>query len=353
MKILNRYIGSTVISMTCLVVLIIIGIQIFIGVIAELSHIGRGTYGVKEALVFVFSSMPFLVYPLFPAAALIGGLLALGRLATYSELIVMRAAGMSKWEITLSVMRATVIMLIFVTAIGELAGPPLKNFADNYRDVAEKGLEATKITQGVWIRDDNNFLHIDQVDSSGKLQGIIRYSFQQAQLQSASHAASGDYVNGKWLFKDINQSTFSPDHVSTQHFTQQFWPLSFDPKLVAAQNINIAQTSLWDLQHNITYLKDSGLSSSNYEFAFWKRLFQPLVTLVMIALGVPFIFGPLRTVTMGSRMLIGVVIGFGFYTFNEFLGPFTLVYQVPPLLSASMPLLIFIVIDALVWRKAK
>ena len=68
---------------------------------------------------------------------------------------------------------------------------------------------------------------------------------------------------------------------------------------------------------------------------------QPLATLVMIGLAVPFIFGSLRTVTMGLRILIGVIIGFSFYTLNEFLGPFSLVYQVSPFWAAAMPVILF------------
>jgi len=77
------------------------------------------------------------------------------------------------------------------------------------------------------------------------------------------------------------------------------------------------------------------------EFDFWQRLFQPLATLVMICLAVPFIFGPLRTGTMGLRILSGVIVGFGFYILNQFFGPFSMVYQFPPLLAAGLPTLLF------------
>ena len=63
--------------------------------------------------------------------------------------------------------------------------------------------------------------------------------------------------------------------------------------------------------------------------------------LVMMFLSVPVIFGSLRTVTMGARLVIAIVIGFSFYLLNQFFGPFSLLYQLPPVLAASLPSLLF------------
>jgi len=64
----------------------------------------------------------------------------------------------------------------------------------------------------------------------------------------------------------------------------------------------------------------------------------------MINLSVLFVFGALRSVTMGLRILMGVVLGFSFYMFNQLFGPISLVYQFPPVLAAATPILIFLVI---------
>ena len=354
MRLLHRYIRSTVIGMTCLVVLIIVGIQIFIGFVNEIRDIGTGGYGAWQAFIYILASLPHDVYPLFPAAALIGCLIGLGRLAAYSELIVMRASGVSKVQITLSVMRATVLMLVFATALGEWSGPALKSFAINYKAKAEAGSVNTT-RYGVWLREGNSFVHIDQISADGQLSVIARYDFVDHKLVTASVANIGRYEEGHWLFIGIKTSHFYPDHikVTRPNPDQEIWPLSFDPQIISAAAIDTDQATLWDLHRYIVYLQHSGLSSNSYSFDFWKRLLQPLATLVMIGLGVPFIFGPLRTVTMGLRILIGVIIGFSFYTFNEFLGPFSLVYQVPPIWSAAAPIILFAIIDAILWWRVR
>lgn len=353
MQILHHYLRTTVIATTSLVILITLGIQAFVGFVNEIRDIGSGSYGAWQAFIYVTASLPQDIYPLFPAAVLIGCLIGLGRLSAYSELIVMRSAGVSKIQITFSVMRTTILMLVVMTFVGEWISPMLKTYAINYKNQSKTGVASSQERYGVWLRDGDNFIYINQVTPSGQLNQIIRYEFKDQQLLSASRASLGIYEHGHWLFKDVHISTFSPKHISTHYLARQIWPVKFSPELISAAAIDTDQATLWDLHHYINYLTSSGLSANTYEFAFWKRIFQPLATLVMIGLGIPFIFGPLRTVTMGLRILVGVVIGFVFYTFNEFLGPFTLVYQVPPLWSAAAPILLFAIIDVVLWWRVQ
>lgn len=83
------------------------------------------------------------------------------------------------------------------------------------------------------------------------------------------------------------------------------------------------------------------MSASTFKLAFWQRLVQPFAALVMIMLAIPFIFGPLRSVTMGLRIVTGAAVGFAFYLLNQFFGPFCLVYQIPVFLGAILPTLFF------------
>lgn len=347
MKILHRYLRNHVISMTALVMLVLIGVEMFVLLINQLDDIGSGNYGIAQAFVYVLATLPQTIYPLFPVAALIGCLIGLGKLASSSQLTVMQAAGLSKAQIAVSVIRTTIAMLVVMTLIGEVLSPQLMKFAERHKSYAQTGIASVATRQGVWVRDGENFLHIEQVLPSGQLDSILRYQFTDQQLHSTSWAKQGTYQQGKWIFSDVTESVIAKDQITTQHFDSQTWPVTLDPKLVGMVAVAIDQASLPALHRYINYLADSGLATQAYAFAFWKRLLQPLTALVMIGLAIPFVFGSLRTTTMGVRVLVGVIVGFGFYTLNEFLGPFSLVYQVPPFLSAAVPLVLFALVD--VW----
>ena len=64
----------------------------------------------------------------------------------------------------------------------------------------------------------------------------------------------------------------------------------------------------------------------------------------MMLLALSFIFGPLRSVTAGARIVTGICFGFLFYVVNEIFGPLSLVYKVPPLFGALMPSILFLII---------
>jgi lipopolysaccharide export system permease protein len=351
MNLLDRYIGRSIIGATLIVVLILVGLYSFIEFLNQLSDIGKGNFTLLSALIYVPLLLPQDLYQLFPVAGLIGSLLGLGRLATNSELIVMRASGVSKARIIASVVKTTIFMLIFVTALGEIIAPRAKDFAENYKALAESGGQALQTRQGAWVRDGDNFIHIDTVSPEGKLQGITRYKFANQDLQLASSAKEGYFKDGQWMFNQVEESRIDQKKVTTQHFEKQFWNVSFNPNLLGVTDVKAEQATLLELHRYINYLKNAGLLATQYEFSLWKRLFQPIATIVMICLAIPFIFGPLRSVTMGLRLLIGVIIGFSFYTLNEFFGPFSLVYQFPPIWAAAIPILIFAIVDSvLLWK---
>ncbi len=117
--------------------------------------------------------------------------------------------------------------------------------------------------------------------------------------------------------------------------------------------IDSGERSIPQLYSYIKYLHYSGLRANKYEFLFWQRVFQPLATLVMILLAIPFIFGPLRTVPMGLRIIAGAVTGLGFYIINQFTGPIAVVYQLSPLVVAIMPTLLVTALGIVLLLRAK
>jgi lipopolysaccharide export system permease protein len=105
------------------------------------------------------------------------------------------------------------------------------------------------------------------------------------------------------------------------------------------------------LYNYINYLKDSEQDASRFELAFWRKLLQPLSIAVMMLMALSFVFGPLRSVTMGARVLSGVIAGFAFYISAEFFGPISLVYQIPPFWGAIAPSIVFLGIAIMLLRR--
>ena len=118
---------------------------------------------------------------------------------------------------------------------------------------------------------------------------------------------------------------------------QERWDVSLTPQLLntvilAPESLSI--TGLWDYIH---YLSDQGLNNARYWLAFWTKVLQPMVTAALVLMAISFIFGPLRSVTLGQRVFTGVLVGFVFRIAQDLLGPSSQVFGFPPLLAVVIP----------------
>ena len=140
---------------------------------------------------------------------------------------------------------------------------------------------------------------------------------------------------------DVVKTSFSTNHTRSETFASLPWDLDFNPHLLSAGMQEPAEMSLPKLAKFASYLEQNGLQSSQYRFEFWARLFTPLASLVMIFLAIPFVLGGFSHAALGWRLVVGVIAGIAFFILNSFLGQLCIVYQVPPVLAAFIPILIF------------
>ena len=104
---------------------------------------------------------------------------------------------------------------------------------------------------------------------------------------------------------------------------------------------NLSAASLY---RYVDYLQENNLDARRYELAFWVKLVTPFSALVMLLVALPFVFGPLRTTGAGQRILVGVLVGMGFFLLNQGLNQMGLVYGFNPVLSAILPSLLFTIV---------
>lgn len=354
MKILDRYISRTIIFSTLMVTAVIVGIQSFLSLIQQLHDVGLNNYTMLHAFILVPMELPVQFYQLFPMAGFLGAMIGLGKLSTSSELIVMRAAGVSMKRIAWGVMKAAILMVIIMTLLGEGLGPVWQQQAEKMRYHDLYPTQNAAVLNSIWLHENNSFTHIHQLADRNTMQGVTRYVFSpDGRLLKITSAKSGHYVNGTWQLSNLTHTHFAANKITTSTEKQADLQVVFQPNLQIQMKVSSAQETLKDLYRTIQYRRTIGLSINQFVFLFWQRLLQPLTTLIMISLAVPFVFGSHRDVSMGVRIIGGVLVGFIFYMMNQLFGPITLVYQFPPLLAAIIPTCIFFVISAVLLMRAR
>lgn len=354
MNILDRYIAKTVLSAIGLVTLMLAGMQLFILFVNQLEDLGKVDYGITQAFVFVLLQMPYQVYLFFPMASLLGCLIGLGIMANHSELVVMRAAGMSIGQITGAVLKASVVVIIVVTALGETVVPLMAHKANDYKISALLGGQSLRTAQGLWLRYGNDFITIGSVLPENVLQNVYQFHFDENHnLQIARVIPEIKYINETWVAYNVQQTRFAIDHTKAEQFDSMPWDIAVKPQILKISGTNPDEMTLHELNRYLREQKRNQQNASNYKFAFLQRIVQPFTTVVMMVLAIPFIFGPLRSSTMGSKLLVGATVGFGFHIVNRFFGPVSTVFQWPPELAALGPTFIFALIGLYLMRKVR
>lgn len=351
-KILERYLAKTIISATLVTALIITTLLFVMSLLGEFKSLGEGDYGLSAALLYVLFRMPLSIYQFSPMLILLGCIIGLSILASHRELAVMRASGFSMQRIIFSVFSAALILILIISVVGEFTGPWLGHRAEIYKENAQNAGQAVVTTSGVWIHVDDNFIHVDHVVGNQLLEGVTRYQFDDSHhLLSASYAKTMTNDDGKWVMHDAVKTSFSTNRTRSATFVNLPWDLEFNTHLLSVGMQEPSEMSLPKLAKFSRYLEENGLQSSQYRFEFWARLFTPLASLVMIFLAIPFVLGTFSQSALGWRLVVGVIAGFAFFILDAFLGQLCIVYQVPPVIAAFIPILIFAIMGIFLAKK--
>lgn len=352
MKILDRYIGISVATGIVLALLVLLSLDSFFRLVRELNEVGEGNYTYLEMLLYLVLTTPYRIIEYFPIATLLGTITGLGVLASNSELVVMRAAGVSILRIASSVMKTGLLFIVAIMLLSEYVAPGAEQFAESRRAQMLAEQTALKTDNGFWSRDQRSFLNIRKISPTGEVGDITIYEFdEQHRMRSNTHADKAVYENGQWVLRGITQSDISVKGIKSRSFEGAQWDSILSPALLNIVLIDPLRISMRDLYNYSTYLKENGQDASRYELALWARLFMPVSIAVMLLLAVPFVFGPLRSVGIGQRILVGFLVGLGFYLVNHAFNHLGVVYNIPPMLSASLPAGVFFVLALLMLRR--
>lgn len=341
MGVLNRYIISEVLKGSAVAQLVLLSLFNFFTFTDELGDMGVGEYGMKQIFEFLALTTPRAFYELMPSAALLGSLVTLGALANNRELVAMQAAGASKLRIILSVVQGGLILATVSAAVGEYVAPQAEQEANMIKTTAMKEQITSRTKYGFWVRDGDIYINIRQIQQQEHLGDISIYQVDgHRQLTSATHAARATYLAGKWKLEKIRSTRFGDNQVSSEFKPTDDWSSILAPDLLNVFVVMPESLSANDLAKYMTYLRDNGQNSLSVEVAFWDRIVNPFVILVMLLVAVPFVLSLRRDVSFGQRIVLGVTLGLGFYLFDRMFGHFGQIYEMNPIFAASFPTLL-------------
>jgi lipopolysaccharide export system permease protein len=326
MPILARYILRTVFAYTLLVLAVLLvlgGLFLFIN---EQDDIGTGSYTATEAMTYVLFNIPTFATQLLPVAALIGALLGLGNLARGSELVVMRASGITTFRFCLWLAVAGILMAVVMAGVGEYVAPPLEKYGRQVKVFSKYNQFSFAGSRGAWVRDGDTIISVEQQSAKSRFGGIQLFHFGPDRELLAAGRADAPV--------EEFHSTLSPDFLGLA---------VVEPEAMG----------LRDLAAFIDHLRRNDLDSSGFEVALWSRVARMFALMLVLMLALPFSLGSMRSTGQGARMIVGIMIGAGFVLVSQTLENSGRLLGLSPLVTGWLPTALLAVLTVTMLVRAR
>lgn len=357
---MDRYIGRTVLASVAIVGLLFLILVCAFALLEELRDEEAG-YGFLEAARYILYTAPRRAYELMPFVVFLGALIGMGVLANNRELVVFRSAGVSIWRLFAAVSMPVLLVVAVGIGVGEWFAPLAEAQAESEKAQARQGGGDVQIKGGYWYREGGLYMSVQAIgssasdavaattsglltstDSDARIVGIRQYQLGPDQeLLWVRKAANGRYEgDGSWRLFDVVETRFADETSITSTIDSVLWRSQADPRLLSTRIlVEPNKLSVLDLQTQIDYMQREGLDASTYSLALWSKLLLPLSVLGLALLAVTFVLGPLRQVSMGTRLTVGVLTALGFKYLQDLFAPMSQVFDLPPSVAVLLPIL--------------
>lgn len=350
--ILYRYVIIQVLLGFLIATAILLPLFGFFDLLDQLDDVGKDTYRTKDAFLYTTMLMPRRFIQIAPFVALLGTVIALGRLAVHSELIAMRVAGLSPQRISLASLSAGALLLLSVVALEQFVAPQLQQKAITYRALALNLSAELGRNLGVWTRNEHNIIRIGQMLHSRHAVGIEILQFSpEGHLVSYILAQSAQIIDDDiWELHDVITRTFTNDGISAAHLNSLNWRSFLRPDDIRTLTKPPESLSPIELARHTEFLRTTGQDFDSYRLALWRKLGSVLMTVAMVLLSIPFVFGSIRT-GLSNKLVFAALIGVAVYLLDQIVANAGLILNLNPVFVALAPSITIILIANLWLRR--
>ncbi len=338
MKILDIYVSRIFLRFFVIVLLVPGGLFSLFELISLLDQVGRGTFTSSDAINVVLLTTPERFIELIPVSVFLGTIAALGRLIDRGELIAMEACGRSVLEVFHGIIIAWLLITVISTATSELLVPHLDEKASAIRLKAKSGKGLTYTRGGFWAKRNNNFIHVGSLAGENGVKHIVIYQFNKDGSLTEFIAASSAIIKAdSWLLQDVTIRKIRDIETKIYHLDSLPAPAFLKSKDMKALELSPESLSAMDLWSYIKALKKGGQNPNHFLLALWRKITRPLFALTLAFLATAFMFQSLGRAGMRPKMVIGTVVGLGFYFFDKITMQLGLLWAINPVITALIP----------------
>lgn len=297
--VLSRFFLRPLIGRILLCCAVLAGLLEVLALLEQAGVILSRHLGVLGLLKFMGLHLPALVTEIMPLSVMIGSLFTLLQMALSSEIAIMRAAGLSTFNMFMLLLPAPILFGFIAVGLQFWVVPPCEQYLNSWWNETATVSGDTDALPSLWYREGSSIVHVEQVSAGGtQLEDVSLYVRvpQTGTLQNALHFPHLSRRDGHWTTSphataiDVAQDQESAQIVP---FTQEA-PLLATPQQIMAMTLDSAiytPGEIWKILHRKA---PASLPISNYRMTFFSTLFLPFEMAVMLLITLPVTYIPPR-----------------------------------------------------------
>jgi lipopolysaccharide export system permease protein len=325
--------------------------------------------GVMRVVELTILFLPSVIIKTFPMAILLAALLAFGRLSSDSEIVAMRAAGVSIRRMMYPVAVFSIGIAIVSFALNEIIVPPATMQALTLQSQIAADLKSSGDQPLAFALKDNQgnvtaLVAAADFDLASKsLQNVTITALDKTGEPSFYlHAPLFQYTGGTKNWKIIGGGRLvAADGGYSATLKGDTWPpevpdITLTPQDLLRQNLKTLDAfSLSQMREQITDAKTDPHTSRkqlvNLQYGFWNKFALPLAALVYGLLGAPLGIRNVRT-GAATGFAVSVAIIFAYITLANLMNVYAMGGAIPAYLASFTPLVIgLIAAGVIIWRR--
>lgn len=319
---------------------------------------GASLWLVLQAFIL---ALPSIITLTFPMAVLLGALMAFSRLSSTSEIIVMRAGGLSFLRLALPVYLLALCISLFSVAFNEYVVPRTNHM---YQTIVRQDImkQATPQSQEHIVLktiDKDNLtalMYARKFDATTKeLTTVTVQQFTNGTLSQIENANRATWDGEYWIMHDgtIFDVSAGDGVERSLHFKEQKLPIRQSPSAIAKDQRKPEEMTIRELKEQIKAYTVAYTSTTKLEMEMYQRFTIPMASFVFALVGAPL--GLQKTRSSSSIGFgLSVLIIFAYYGIMTFTGALGKGGAMPTLLAAWLPNLIGVIAGLILnWKVSK
>ena len=345
---LTLYIGKMFAARILAVLVMLVLVLIMLDLLSTSGQIlaAEGN-GQGELLTYVGLRIPQLVARFLPYSVLLATLITLVGLNQNSEVVAMKAAGMSAHQVLAPLLLTAALVCAASFAFNERvvtrATATLKAW-----EAAEYGPipQTDDVRANVYLTDGRDVITAQTVEGRGeniRLTGVTYYRRSpQGMIIEQLRSPRASYAGPGWRMEDAVR--FDVQSAGTQRNESIVVGEALTPEQFDLAAIDPDATPFWDLGPAIDQYEAAGRRTSELRAKWWHKLSGPLSALLMPLLGSVAAFGLARSGQLFLRAIIGMALGFAYFVVDNAALAMGSFGGYPPLLAAWAPFALFLLL---------